>query len=137
MALRVLTVLLVTPSLLSPLVTEAANRSLPVQNLQTWKGFVAAKAERSMTVLDGSSTIQVMVTQKTEVAGQRNSFAGIAVDDVVRVEGSMTADRHLQANHIEVLLAADGMGMAQRARTGTVNRLLSVILNHGITVPIR
>ncbi len=132
-----LILILVTPGLLSPLVAEAANRSLPLQNFQTLKGFVAAKAEQSMMVLEGSTTIQVVVTEKTQVVGQRTSFAKIAIDDVVRVEGSMTVDRHLLANRIEVLLAADGMRMGHRARTGPVNSLISVIMNGGITIPMQ
>ncbi len=122
--------------LLSSAVAEAANRSLPLQNFQPVKGFVAAKTERSMTVLEGSSTVQVIVTEKTQVVGQRNSFAKIVIDDVVLVEGTMTADRHLLANRVEVLLAADTMRLAHQRRSGAVNSLISVIMNGGITVPL-
>jgi hypothetical protein len=124
------------PVLRSPAVAAAANLSLPLQNLESWKGFVAAKAERSMTVLDGGSTLQVVVTEKTQVVGRRTSFAKIAIDDVVRVEGAVTADRHLLANRVEVLLAADSMRMTHRTRTGALNTVVSVIVNGGITVPL-
>jgi uncharacterized membrane protein YjgN (DUF898 family) len=138
-AILVLAILLAAPGfaldlLRSAAVAEAANLSLPLQSSQTRKGFVTAKASRSMTILEGSSTIQVVVTEKTDVAGQRNSFANVAIDDVVRVEGSMTADRHLLAHRVEVILAANSMITAQRARTRNVNRLISVLLNGGITV---
>ncbi len=136
MAVPSLILILVTSGLLFPLVAEAANRSLPLQNFLTWKGFVAA-TEQSMMVLESSSTIQVVVTEKTQVVGQRTSFAKIAIGDVVRVEGSMTADRHLLANRIEVLLAADGMKMGHRAKTGPVNSLISVIRNGGVTIPLQ
>ncbi len=132
-----LIVILVTSGLLFPLVAEAATRSLPLQNFQTWKGFVAAKIEQSMMVLESSSTIQVVVTEKTQVVGHRTSFAKIAIDDVVRVEGSMTADRRLLANRIDVLLAADGMRMGHRAKTGPLNSLISVIMNGGVTIPLQ
>lgn len=98
-AMLVLAILLATPGfardrLRSAAIAEAANLSLALQSSQTRKGFVTARASRSMTVLAGSNTIQVVVTEKTDVAGQRNSFANVAIDDVVRVEGSMTADGH-------------------------------------------
>lgn len=137
MVVHSLILILVASGLLFPLVAEAATRSLPLQNFQTWKGFVAAKTEQSMMVLESSSTIQVVVTEKTQVVGQRTSFAKIAIDDVVRVEGSMTADRRLLANRIEVLLAADGMRMGHRAKTGAVNSLISVIMNGGVTIPLQ
>jgi len=87
-----------------------------------------------MTVREGSSTIQVVVTEKTDIAEQRNSLANVAIDDVVRVEGSMTADGHLLAHRVEVILAADSMMTARRARTRNVNSLISVLLNGGITL---
>lgn len=125
------------PHWLSPMsVVGAANQSLPLQNLLTRKGFVTTKAERSMTVLEGSSAIQVVVTEKTQVTGQRDSFARIVVDDLVRIEVWKTADRNLLADRIEVLLAADSMTVVQRRRTGPASGLLSVILNGGIIVPL-
>lgn len=117
-------------------VVGAANQSLPLQNLLTRKGFVTTKAERSMTVLEGSSAIQVVVTEKTQVTGQRDSFARIVVDDLVRIEVWKTADRNLLADRIEVLLAADSMTVVQRRRTGPASGLLSVILNSEIIIPL-
>ena len=73
-AILVLAILLAAPGyvrdrLRSAAVAEAANLSLPLQSSQPRKGFVTAKATRSMTVPEGSSTIQVVVTEKTNVAG--------------------------------------------------------------------
>jgi hypothetical protein len=87
-----------------------------------------------MTVLEGGSAIQVVVTEKTDVAGQRNSFDTVAIDDVVRVEGSVTADRHLLAHHLEGILAACSVTTTRRARTRGVNSVPSVLFNGGITV---
>lgn len=116
-AMLLLAVLFVTLGLLSASTTEAANGSLPFQNPPTRKGFVVAKTQRSMTVLEGRSTFQVNVTEQTRVVGRRTSFAKIAVDDVVRVEGSITADGRLVATQIEVLLAGDGITPTHRAKT--------------------
>jgi len=142
MVIHFLAVLLVAHSfapdrLRSLPVVEAANVSPPLQTFQSWKGFVVAKAERSMTVHAGGSTIQVIVAEKTRVVGLRNLFAQIAIDDVVRVEGSMTVDKHLLANRVEVILAADSVTMGQQTRKRPVNSLLSVVLNGGITIPLR
>ena len=129
-------VILLVAFWLSPMtVVGAASQSLPLQNLLTRKGFVTTKAVRSMTVLEGSSAVQVVVTEKTRVTGQRDSFARIAVDDLVRIEGWKTADSNLLADRIEVLLAANSMTMV-RTRTGSASGLLSVILNGGIIVPL-
>jgi hypothetical protein len=138
-AILVLAFLLAAPGfahdrLRSAAVAEAASLSLPIQSSQTRKGFVTAKASRSMTVLEGSRTIQVVVTEETAVTGQRNSFANVAIDDVVRVEGSMTPDRHLVAHRVEVVLAANSMIKGRRAPTRNVNSLISVLLNGGFTV---
>jgi hypothetical protein len=138
-AILVLTILLAAPGfardrLRSGAVAEAAALSLPLQSSQTRKGFVTARTARSMMVLEGSSTTQVIVTEKTEIAGQRSSFASVAIGDVVRVDGSMTVDRHLLAHRVDVILAADSMPTARRARTRNVNSLTSVLLNGGITV---
>ena len=138
-AILVLAILLATPGfardrLRSASVAEAASLSPSLQSPQTRKGFVTAKASRSMMVLAGSSTTQVVVTERTDVVGQRNSFANGAVDDVVRVEGSMTADGHLLAYRVEVVLAANNLITARRAKTRNVNSLTSILVNGGITV---
>jgi pectate lyase len=137
LAVLVVVVSLAPDRLRSLPVVEAANVSPPLQTFQSWKGFVVAKAERSMTVHGGVGTIQVVVTEKTRVVGLRNLFAQIAIDDVVRVEGSMTADKHVVANRVEVVLASDSMTMGQQTRKRPVNSLLSVVLNGGITIPLR
>jgi hypothetical protein len=131
-----LTVLLVVPGLLSHSVAGAATRSLPLQDFQT-KGFVTARTEWSMTVLEGGRAVEVVVTARTRVLGRRHVFAKIVVDDVVRVEGTMMADRRLLASQVEVLLEADGMKMTPPPAPGLVGKMLSVIMSGGITVPIR
>jgi ribulose kinase len=138
-AILVVAILLAAPGLARDrlryaAVADAASLPLLLQSSQTRKGFVTAKASRSMTVLEGSSAIEVIVTEKTNVAGQRTSFANLAIDDVVRVEGSMTAAGHLLAHRVEVILAANSMIMGRRAKTRNVNNLISMVLNGGITV---
>jgi uncharacterized protein DUF5666 len=139
-AILTMTIVLTLPGfahyLRPAVVAEAANLSLPLQSSEARKGFVTARASASMTVLEGRTTIQVVVTEKTEIAGQRKSFADVTVGDVVRVEGSMTADKHLLAHRVEVILAAASMPTGPPPRTRGVNSWISVILNGGITVPL-
>jgi hypothetical protein len=118
----------------SAAVAEAASLPLLLRSVQTRKGFVTARADRSMTVLEGGRTIQVVVTEKTGITGQRTSFSDVAVNDVVRVEGSMTAEGHLVAQRVEVILAARSVTAARGARTRNANSLISILLNGGVTI---
>lgn len=100
----------------------------------TTKGFVTAKAEGSLTILEAGTTFQVAVNKHTQVMGRRTSFQDIAINDLVRIEAGTAADNSVLASRIEVLLAADGLSSGQRARPGPVDWLLSVIMNGGIVV---
>ncbi len=93
-----LAVLFVTLGLPSASTAEAANGSL----IRRGK--------------DSEITFQVTVTEQTRVVGGRTSFAKIAVDGMVRIQGSMTADGRLVATGIEVLLAGHRITPARRAR---------------------
>jgi aspartyl/asparaginyl-tRNA synthetase len=94
----------------------AASWSVSLDTLTGVKGLVVAKGQGSMTVRDGRSTIQVVITEHTQIAGRRASFASIAVDDVVRLEGSFAADRRLVATRVDVLLAAGNMTVVRRSQ---------------------
>ncbi len=100
----------------------------------TNKGFVTAKAEGSLTILDAGSTFQVAVNKNTQVVGRRSSFQEIAINDLVRIEASTTPDSGVVAVRIEVLLAAGSLSAGQRTGSAPQNWLLSVIMSGGIVV---
>ncbi len=102
----------------------------------TNKGFVTAKAEGSLTIVEAGSAVRVAVSKDTQVVGRRSSFQDIAINDLVRIEASTTADGRVVAARIEVLLAAGSLSAGQRSSPGPTNWLLSVIMNGGIVVPL-
>lgn len=114
-----------------------------LDTLQSLKGIVVAKAEKSLAVRDGSGTVQVTVTEATRVTGQRDSFVKIAVGDIVRVDAQMAPGKPLQAGRIEVLFAAGAStGQPSQAsllagllpRAPILAGLLAVLANGGVTV---
>ena len=121
----------------------AAKLTAVLENTQTLKGIVTAKAEKSFTVREGNTTLQVTVTDATQVTGQRDSFAKMVVGDIVRVDGRMAPEKQLLAGRIEVLFAAGAtIGSQSQARSlaGLLSQapalasLLSVLVNGGVTV---
>lgn len=70
------------------------------------KGFVAAKNDTTLTLLESNRRVVVTVSSNTRILGQRDSFAAIVPNDVVRAEGRMVGNR-LVADRVEVVLAAD------------------------------
>jgi hypothetical protein len=96
-----------------------AARSVSLENLTAAKGFVVAKGDGSMTVRDGRSLFQVIATARTQIMGRRASFAGIAVDDIVRVEGLRTPNQRILATRVEVLLTAGNVLVARRSKMET------------------
>ncbi|HEU4678211.1 MAG TPA: DUF5666 domain-containing protein [Terrimicrobiaceae bacterium] len=102
----------------------------------TNKGFVTAKGEGSLTILDAGTVFQVAVDKNTQVVGRRSSFQDIAINDLVRIEASTTPGSGIVAARIEVLLAAGSLSVGQRSSSGPTNWLLSVIVNGGIVVPL-
>lgn len=111
----ILLTLLATACVFCASSADAASRFVSLDALTGVKGLVVAKGQGSMTVRDGRSIIQVVITQHTQIAGRRASFASIAVDDVVRLEGSFAADRRLVATRVHVLLAAGKMAVVRRS----------------------
>ncbi len=112
-------ILLATACLFSASSADAASRTVSLDALTAAKGLVVAKAQGSLTVRDGRTVIQVVITPQTQVAGRRASFATIAIDDVVRLEGLLAADRRLVATRVEVLLTAGSMTAVRRSKTET------------------
>ncbi len=103
----------------------------------TNKGFVTAKAEGSITILDAGTTFKVAVNKNTQVVGRRSTFQEIAINDLVRIEAGPTPDSGIVAARIEVLLAAGSLSAGQGPRPGgPTNWVLSVIMNGGIVVPL-
>lgn len=131
-ALRVILLVTVAVAFLQqrPQAVEAAS-SL------TNKGFVTAKGEGSLAILDAGTTFKVAVNKDTQVVGRRTSFQDIAINDLVRIEASTTPDSGIVAARIDVLLAAGSLSVGQRSSPGgPVNWVLSVIKNGGIVVPL-
>lgn len=114
-----------------------------VDNPTSLKGIVTAKSEKSLTIREGNTTLQVNVTDATQVTGQRDSFGKIVTGDIVRVDGRLNPEKQWLAGKIEVLFAAGGASAAPSS-TSVVSRLLSnapalaglltVIANGGVTV---
>jgi len=96
-----------------------ADAAPAIQGYRTTKGFVTAKADNTLTILAGDSRVTVVSTANTLVLGQRDSFAGIALNDVVRVEGRADGSR-LLADRIEVILAADGVKVQNLPRAPSI-----------------
>lgn len=141
--LPVILILLVVSLVTAQSSVQAAKLTANLENTQTLKGIVTAKAERSFTVRDGSRTLEVAVTDATQVTGQRDSFGKLAVGDIVRVDGRMAQEKQLLAGRIEVLFAA-GTTVGSQSQTpilgGLLSQapalagLLSVLVNGGVTV---
>lgn len=110
-----LVILLVTACHSAALSADAAVRSISLENPSA-KGFVVAKSQGSMTIRDGRSIFQVIVTEHTQVVGRRASFAKISIDDIVRIEGPQGADRRIIATRVEVLLTADTLTVVRRTK---------------------
>jgi hypothetical protein len=96
-----------------------ASAAPALQAYRVTKGFVTAKADNMLTILAGDSRVTVVSTTTTRVLGQRDSFAGIALNDVVRVEGRADGNRIL-AERIEVILAADGVKVQNLPRAPSI-----------------
>lgn len=138
----ILVLLFISLSNAQPLVW-AANPTTGTENTQTVKGIVTAKAEKSFTVREGSRTLEVAITDATQVTGQRDSFGKLAVGDIVRVDGRMAQEKQLLAGRIEVLFAAGTMVGSQSqapilggllSQAPALAGLLSVLVNGGVTV---
>jgi hypothetical protein len=123
---------LLLPSLLR---AAAANPPVPSESVQTKKGIVTAKVDRSLTMQEGNSPIKVATTDTTQVTGARGSFDKIAIGDIVRVDGRMTAERQLLAGRIEVLFAA-GTTVGPQSKSSPLKGMLSVLLNGGVSVQL-
>lgn len=101
------------------------------------KGFVTAKTERSMTLLDGRQmSVEVVIDTTTEIMGQRDSFIQIMTHDIVQVDGVLIGDRQMLARSITVVFAADSLALVQKPQL-EVRNTFSLILDGGITVPLR
>jgi hypothetical protein len=96
-----------------------ASAAPALQAYRVTKGFVAAKADNTLTILAGNTRVTVVTTSTTRVLGQRDSFAAIVLNDVVRVEGRADGSR-LLADRIEVILAADGVKVQNLPRAPTI-----------------
>jgi hypothetical protein len=112
-------------------------------NPTSLKGIVTAKGEKSLTIREGNSTLQVTVTDATQVTGQRDSFGKIATGDIVRVDGRLNPEKKWLAGRIEVLFAAGSTSTAPSstsvihqllANAPALAGLLTVIANGGLTV---
>lgn len=132
-------------SLATARVGQAASPLAAPDGIQSRKGIVTAKAEKSLTVREGSGAFQVAVMDTTQITGLRDSFARIAVGDIVRIDGRMAQDRQLLAGRIEVLFAAGAAGAPQPqaallgnlfAQAPVLAGLLSVLVNGGVTVQL-
>jgi hypothetical protein len=95
--------------------SSAAARAISLDQVTSVKGFVVAKTPGAMTLRDGRALVQVVVTPQTRVEGRRTSFGAIALDDLVRVEGSVGPDRRIVALRLEVVLAAGPMVAVRRS----------------------
>lgn len=116
---------------------QARSRAVEAAGSLTNKGFVTARGEESITILDAGTPLKVAVNKSTQVVGRRSSFQEIAINDLVRIEAATTPDRGIVAARIEVLLAAGSLSMGQRSSPGgPTNWVLSVIMNGGIVVPL-
>ena len=141
--LPVLLIVLVVSLVTAQSPVQAAQLAAGTENTQTLKGIVTAKADKSFTVREGGSTLQVTVTDATQVTGQRDSFGKLAVGDIVRVDGRMAQEKQLLAGRIEVLFAA-GTTVGSQSHSPILGRLLSqapalagllsVLVNGGVTV---
>jgi hypothetical protein len=138
----VLVLLFISLANAQPLVW-AAKLTASLETPQTLKGIVTAKAEKSFTVREGSRTLEVAITDATQVTGQRDSFGKLAVGDIVRVDGRMAQDKQLLAGRIEVLFAAGTTVGSQShapilggllSQAPALAGLLSVLVNGGVTV---
>ena len=117
-----------------------------VDNPASLKGIVTAKAEKSLTIREGNTALQVNVTDTTQVTGQRDSFGKIVVGDIVRVDGRVNPEKQWLAGRIEVLFAAGPTVVAPSSTTSIINNLLSrapalaglltVVANGGVTVTL-
>lgn len=141
--LPVILILLVVSLVTAQSPVWAAKLTASAENTQTVKGIVMAKAEKSFTVREGSRTLEVAVTDATQVTGQRDSFGKMAVGDIVRVDGRMAQEKQLLAGRIDVLFAAGTTVGSQSgapilggllSQAPVLAGLLSVLVNGGVTV---
>jgi len=112
-------ILVATTCLFSASIADAAGRFVSLDALTGVKGLVAVKGQESMTVRDGRNVFQVVVTERTQIVGRRASFAGIAVGDIVRIEGPHTPNLRVVATRVEVLLTAGNIIVARRSKLET------------------
>ncbi|MGH2373398.1 MAG: hypothetical protein ACREJ4_17125 [Candidatus Methylomirabilaceae bacterium] len=106
--------------------TDAGAASVGQDYLIT-KGFVAAKNGMTLTLLASNRRIVVAITSNTRILGQRDSFAAIVPNDVVRAEGRMVGNR-LLADRVEVVLAADSLRAQPQPKGPTIDVLTFDIL---------
>lgn len=116
---------------------QPRSRQVEAASNLTNKGFVTARAEGSISILDAGTTFKVAVNKNTQVVGRRSAFQEIAINDLVRIEAAPTPDSGVVAARIEVLLAAGSLSAGPGPRPGgTTNWVLGVIMNGGIVVPL-
>ena len=141
--LFVISLATVHPSVWAAKPVLPATLTAMVDHATSLKGIVTATAEKSLTIREGNTALQVNVTDTTQVTGQRASFGKIMVGDIVRVDGRMNPERQWLAGRIEVLFAA-GPTVGAPSTTSIINHLLSqapalagllsVLVNGGVTV---
>lgn len=86
------------------------------------KGFVMGKTATSLTLLASDKRVMVVISNNTRVLGQRDSFAAIVPNDVVRAEGRTVGNR-LLADRIEVVFAADSLKVQPPPKGPTIEFL--------------
>lgn len=118
---RILSVLLLgTLAVLHPAWSSGMAMAAVGQDYMAAKGFVTAKTAGSLTVLASDGRVLVVITNNTRVVGQRDSFARIVSNDVVRAEGRRTASNRLLADRIEVVFATDSMKVQEPSTPSTI-----------------